>query len=1700
MFLLSKLNKKYLNLLLAVFLFVTGVGIFNNVQAEEESTGLTWEVVENDKEHLDTILPTVDEHDSGNNATRGNKRASIILEEDSAMDRYPGLEPDDERVISYREYLKNRQDELTKKIEEEILYGDLDVVWNITLTGNIISVNVPNWVIEPIKELDGVKDVVLENRYAIEDYEVDAEEPNMSNASKMTNIQTLWSSGYTGAGSIVAIIDTGIDMDHISFDDKAFEYAIEEVRKSGKEVDLLTEEEVREKWSSLHAAERSEVSYEDADVYGNSKVPFKYNYVDNNFDVSHINDEQGYHGSHVAGIAAANRYIRTQEGKYKNALEYVKTQGDAPDAQILVMKVFGVNGGAYDSDYFVAIEDAITLGADAVNLSLGSKSAGTTYRTDAFQNTAENLKRTNIIWTGSAGNSSYWASETDQGNLYKEDVNYATGGTPNTHSTSLSTASVDNDGTTSRYMLFKDRIMFYSETAENNDMLITLSGEHEFIYIDNIGEKEQFEEVKDVLQGKIAICNRGVLTFAEKMTNAVENGAIATIIANNVDGVMSMGIKGYKYKNPAVMISLQDANYIKDNSTLVDNSYYTGKITIFDNMASEYYDSSFYKMSNFSSFGVPSDLTMKPEITAPGGNIYSVAGLALGSNDSGNDKYANLSGTSMAAPQIAGLTAVLTQYMRENDLDKEADRLGLTKRAMMQSLFMSTAVPLIEESSGSYFSILNQGAGLVNIEGAVNSNIVILMDGVKTNGAKTRDISEYATDGKVKAELGDDPLRTGKYSVSFTLNNITDNDLYYDLDASFFTQDIIDNYLVTSTAPLHPDLKWNVDGITYPLESNLDFNNDNILNDPDAQVILDYVAGNIEEFRNMEYADLDSDGKITSYDAHLLLTIAKNGAVEVPAKGRVLVTLNIDLGDEIEEYNYNGAYVEGYIFAKERDSDEGVLGVTHSIPVLGYYGGFDEPSMIDYETYISDRYKQTKTTPYFKSDTKQSFTYAEPKNSGSLYYFGGNPFGAKFDEYKYYPERNALNSNNSFSGIIFTPIRNVASWRVVIYDKNNQAVYENINDQEFAAFYIQDHGWQNVSLFKSIDDSDPAFIEGERYRITLQMALDIQRDKQGNIDWNDVREVWNIPFIIDNTAPAVSSVTDTTNEKGETILHISVSDNNYIAALKLCDENMKDLYDILSTNETKTEGDAEEYEINLGTNAPEHMYFEVSDYASNVTTVKINLNKEELTQDPRVEIGSDYEKQSLYSSIKLSAKLLPYSLDDTLVWRSADETIATVDQNGVVEGVKEGRTLIYARSQKYNVEDSCTVEFFTIDKELSALIKNENTHSIGSFNTKSLPAYTSTVAVNEPLNCATYAADGKLYMMSSQESSSSLYEKTENGSTPIIENLEIGGIKDITASPYFGNSALLAVSNKNIYLINASEKTVGGPFALQTENNMIGITYVRTDSNGEHVLLLDDKGAIYEAVLSMTDNKYAVSMEEIMDADFNFGSTGPYSLYYDGRDLFWSAYVDSCTFILCVKNILNVNLRDGYYILGQFEENVEVSGLHSTGQLNLFPRQEEALSQYETESTALIRNNENTQLVINNNAVSLNFYNSHSELLTNGKYEIRYDASALKFEGITSDIKYKAENDNDEGRIVFTFAEKGGETSGSKVFVVNFTRLNDNDSNVVIYERERGKYVSASGSYEYRIPSKGQGPQEIDPENSDNDNNGYRVPVTGIEH
>ena len=127
---------------------------------------------------------------------------------------------------------------MTAAIERQALDGEtLDVVWNLTLAANIISANVPYGKLEEIAKVPGVQDVVLEMQYSAPVTQEGADaSPNMAISTQMSGTDAVWQLGYTGAGTRIAVIDTGLMLDHETFDPGAFDYAIAEDAPEGRHV------------------------------------------------------------------------------------------------------------------------------------------------------------------------------------------------------------------------------------------------------------------------------------------------------------------------------------------------------------------------------------------------------------------------------------------------------------------------------------------------------------------------------------------------------------------------------------------------------------------------------------------------------------------------------------------------------------------------------------------------------------------------------------------------------------------------------------------------------------------------------------------------------------------------------------------------------------------------------------------------------------------------------------------------------------------------------------------------------------------------------------------------------------------------------------------------------------------------------------------------------------------------------------------------------------------------------------------------------------------------------------------------------------------------------------------------------------------------------------------------------------------------
>ena len=1219
-------------------------------------------------------------------------RVSIVLDEPSTISA--GFSTmnigQNSQAKAYRQTLRENQTAVQKNIERRVLDGKkLDVVWRLTLAANIISANVKRSDIDGIKLVPGVKDVVEEMQYYPDVVSKGGElEPQMALSGQMTGSTSLWESGYTGAGTKVAIIDTGLDTDHQSFDAGAFEYAIEELKKeTGKSYDLLTASQVAG-YVNGDQLNISGLGFDPGKLYLNSKVPFAFNYVDVDLDVTHDNDSQGEHGSHVAGIAAANRFVDTnKDGKYEDALKTVKTAGNAPDAQLIVMKVFGKGGGAYDSDYMVAIEDAIVLGANSVNLSLGSSMAGlATSENPYYQQIMDDLANHDTVVTISAGNAGSWAEETYYGYLYSDGVNFSTDGSPGSYGNAFTVASADNNGgLISPTIEVNGEEYGYTESATyGNPALGTLDTtgqgiELPFIMV-NAAAAGHDDEVVAVLgkslsnkiKGKVYITWRGVSSFFVKANAGASVGAAAVIVGNNQAGTISMDLTGYEGSVPVVSITQADAQAIWAAGTPTaisgtDYTYITGTITVKRDAAIVPSDSPL-TMSDFSSWGIPSDLSLKPEITAPGGNIYSVNGAG------GSDAYELMSGTSMAAPQIAGISAQVQQYLEEENVSVD----GLNSRALTQALLMSTAEPIWDATdSDYYYPVFQQGAGHVNVAAAVSTPVVLTVAG--------------QDDGKVKAELGDDPGRDGEYTVTFTLHNMDADSAYeYELSADVFTQDV-----------------WN-----YPEGGYVDY-------------LLDTWA------YPLELAEVSFD---------------KGDSVTVPAGDSVTVTATITLNEEeAAYYDDAGFYVEAYIFATPATSvGDGVAVPELSFPVLGYYGSWTDPSMYDVGSYA-------ELYGIVDGDDRIPYVNAKVVESNGKYQLSITPYNYVVDAngYRFYgaesddPWNSYLSTVSPYGGLAeydYSLIRNAGNGGLQVSNADTGEVYyRSANDgMEYGAFYYSTAGaWYYTSGAQPIDwegtksDNRTLVEDDTLVAISVVRAPEYYADKNGEYDWDvlDDGAFLTTTAIIDNTAPwlvdengddlELPAYED--NGDGTYTITIPAKDNNYVAQVEIYPEDGEDyLGTIYPEDDFEDFQDyydnykGKAYEIELTVDEASVYLIAVADYAGNYSTYRLFVDVAE-TADPEdveevVIDDGDAVTVLLHNTYQLSAAAYPvYLADRSVTWSVDDESVATVDEFGVVTAVSVGTATVTAASvQNPEVTAECEITVYALEGVLHGILMDED--------------------------------------------------------------------------------------------------------------------------------------------------------------------------------------------------------------------------------------------------------------------------------------------------------------------------------------------------------------------------------------------------------
>ena len=545
-------------------------------------------------------------------------------------------------------------------------------------------------------------------------------------ASEMMGITPAHESGHLGSGTVVAVIDNGFDITH-----EAFAKLPENPSITKADVDRLISD------GQLNVDGAASLD----GIFVSDKIPFAFNYAARSSDVSTLDS----HGTHVSAIIGGNSKA---------------VSGVAPECQLLFMKVFDQNTSNASEQYVVsALEDAIALGADVINLSIGSYSGSSQAKKySSMDRMAEHLTNAGITVVcaagndGSAGDASSYASYLELPYPLAKTPDYGTVNHPAVIKDYIAVASAQNTHVAYDTLVHINgygelyRIK-YTDTNANLGIIKKTFTKHfdkqelEYVPIPGLGEAKDYDGLD--LTGKIALIERGITTFIDKVNAAAAAGAVAAVIYDNVDGdEVYMELTGCNI--PAVFISKEDGEYLTNASN---------KVLSFDSALSELVENEYaYRMSDFSSWGVTPEFELKPDITSVGESVYSAAA---------GGTYTSLSGTSMATPFISGIAALLNEK-----LDREESKYILSKRpSHIKNIIMNSALPLINTDTDAEFSPRQQGAGLADVKKALSAEVLLTdLDGSPSLILKKED--------------------NNKYSFEFTAENLTDKELTLTINTS----------------------------------------------------------------------------------------------------------------------------------------------------------------------------------------------------------------------------------------------------------------------------------------------------------------------------------------------------------------------------------------------------------------------------------------------------------------------------------------------------------------------------------------------------------------------------------------------------------------------------------------------------------------------------------------------------------------------------------------------------------------------------------------------------------------------------------------------------------------------------------------------------------------------------------------------------
>ena len=997
---------------------------------------------------------------------------------------------------SYRQTLVAKQNAAAERIASE-LGVKVEVTHNYSVLFNGFAFDGEYRLVDEINSLGGMRAFVSPTW----------ESPTLFNTTSQVGAIEAWDLGYTGEGYTVAILDTGCKVDHPAFS----------VMPEGDV--QYTEADIAGIIADGGLSGDGLPTMNVANVYVNAKIPFQWNYHYNHADASHPG--QSDHGTHVAGIAAAKNDV---------------IKGVAPEAQIVVMQVFSPSGGASWSCIIPALEDCVVLGVSAANLSLGSPNGSDTPYDSSFLNTLERCVNAGVNLAMAAGNdydatmNNAWGGN-EGGTTSFSNTGYAlvsnpdngVVGSPSSWPHGISVAAVSNTKSRFYYIEVEGQGYGYSENSANPVQMVPALGGQTipYVVIPGYGTPEDYAQVD--VEGKIALVSRGEITFIEKAENAERAGAVACVVFNNQDASVNMvAYEGGHIPHVIVSKTAGAALVAAEDKTMFIGT----ELGIFDNPSGN-------MTTNFSSRGWTVNMSMKPEITAPGGQIYSATDPRISGT-----LYDTWDGTSMATPHVCGGMAIISAYVDDNF----PNATTAEKHNLVNQILMSTTTPILS-GSGDYAPVHEQGAGLMNLQKATTTKAYITVEGTIGN--------------RPKVELGDDTEKTGHYEMTFTVHNFGTNEQQYTIEPTVLLNDIaLLGYKDEQPVIVYSGNTWN---IAVGEEGEVlvgDANGDGRISIADAILIARMALGLIDKDMN---CDINEDGDITVADAILAARIALelipapvvDGRIDyvtfdmpelitVPAGGETEVTVKFDLTDDITEYinlyYTSGAALEGFIELMPASESD----VSLTLPFTGFYGDWNYAATIDRGYYYEDAQWNSNNYP-------NTIGF---KKGGAIYGLGINPYVDTDDMSYYLADRNAIspNADNQMDtvNVAYTGLLRNSYVRYVVCDAEGNQIEQLSNRGLVPKGYWKDDHREQLGVTYGVFPAGVNYANFNREDIIIRIEAKLDNDGahgtnaftvEASENWK-----WDVPVHIDTVMPTVSGFASANGE-----FTFNVTDDHYVA-------------------------------------------------------------------------------------------------------------------------------------------------------------------------------------------------------------------------------------------------------------------------------------------------------------------------------------------------------------------------------------------------------------------------------------------------------------------------------------------------------------------------------------------------------------------------